>query len=202
MLIEINPEHPEPRKIKRAVEALQKGEVIAYPTDVAYALGCDLGSRPGIERLYQVKRMERSQPLAFLCPDLSDIARYAVVDNPSYRLLRRIVPGPYTFLLPATREVPRLLQSKRRTIGLRVPDHPVTLALVRALGRPILSTTAAEHGAEPLIDPREVAVMFPGATIVLDAGFGRPAVTTVLDLSTGQIEIVRQGAGPTDDLYD
>lgn len=201
MLIEVNPLHPEPRKIRRAVEAMEKGEVVAYPTDVAYALGCDLHSRAGIEKLYQTKQMERSQPLAFLCPDLSDIARYAVVDNPSYRLLRRIFPGPYTVLLPASREVPRLLQSKRRTIGMRVPDCAVTMALMRALGRPILSTTAAEHGGEPLVDPRDVAVMFPKAEVVLDGGFGRSEVTTVLDLSTGQIEVIRVGAGSIDNLF-
>lgn len=201
MLIEVNHLHPEPRKIKRAVETLERGGVVGYPTDVAYALGCDLHSRDGIEKLYQTKQMERSQPLAFLCPDLSDLARYAVVDNPSYRLMRRILPGPYTVLLPASREVPRLLQSKRRTIGMRVPDNPVTLALIRALGRPILSTTAAEHGGEPLIDPRDVQAMFPKADIVLDGGYGRAEVTTVLDLSRGAIEVVRQGAGPIDDLF-
>lgn len=201
MLIEVNHLHPEPRKIKRAVETLERGGVVAYPTDVAYALGCDLMSRDGIEKLYQTKKMERTQPLAFLCPDLSDIAKYAVVDNPSYRLMRRIFPGPYTVLLPATREVPRILQSKRRTIGMRVPDNEVTLALVKALGHPILSTTASEHGGEPLIDPRDVATMFPKADIVLDGGYGRAEVTTVLDLSSGEIEVIRVGAGPVDDLF-
>ena len=201
MLIEVNHLHPEPRKIKRAIEAMERGGVVAYPTDCAYALGCDLQSRDGIEKLYQTKKMDRNQPLAFLVPDLSDLAKYAVVDNPSYRLLRRIFPGPYTVLLPASREVPRLLQSKRRTIGMRVPDNEVTMALMRALGRPILSTTASEQGGEPLIDPRDVAAMFPKADIVLDGGYGRPEVTTVLDLSSGQIEIVRQGAGPTEELY-
>src|SRR5580692_4384639 len=112
MLIEINPEHPEPRKIRRAVDALEAGGVIAYPTDTVYGRGCDLLNKNAIERLYAIKRMERSHPLAFVCPDLSNIARYALVDNQVYRVLRRYLPGPYTFILPATKEVPKLVQLK------------------------------------------------------------------------------------------
>jgi len=138
MRIEINPQHPEPRKIRRAVDALRAGGVIAYPTDTVYGLGCDILQKKAIDRVYEIKRMPRDQPLAFVCPDLSDIARYAVVDNPSYRVMRRLLPGPYCFILPATREVPRLLMLKRKTVGIRVPSHPVTLALVRELGNPIV----------------------------------------------------------------
>ena len=123
MLLEINPKHPEPRKIHRAVEALLAGEVIGYPTDTVYGLGCDIQSKKAIDRLYQIKGMDRSHPLAFICPDLSEIARYAVVDNQIYRVLRHFLPGPYCFILEATREVPRILQTKRKTIGIRVPKH-------------------------------------------------------------------------------
>ena len=131
MLLEINPEHPEPRKIKKAVDALNAGEVIGYPTDTVYGLGCDISNKKAVDRLYQIKEMDRAHPLAVICPDLSEIARYAVVDNQIYRVLRRFLPGPYCFILEATREVPRLLQTKRKTIGIRVPNHEVITAVVR-----------------------------------------------------------------------
>src|ERR1700738_336960 len=152
MLLSIHAEHPEPRKIRRAVEALSEGGVIAYPTDTVYGLGCDLTNKRALDLLYAIKGMERSQPLAFICPDLADIARYAIVDNPVYRVLRRFLPGPYTFILEATREVPKLVQMKRRSVGIRVPACETPRALARELGRPIISTTAARPGQEPFVD--------------------------------------------------
>ena len=138
MLLSVNPEHPEPRKIRRAVEALEAGEVIAYPTDTVYGLGCDILNKRAVDRLYTIKGMDRSQQLAFICPDLGDIARYAIVEKPTYRILRHFLPGPYCFVLAATREVPRLLQSRRKTVGIRIPRHDVILAVVRELGRPVI----------------------------------------------------------------
>jgi tRNA threonylcarbamoyl adenosine modification protein (Sua5/YciO/YrdC/YwlC family) len=202
MLVEINPQYPEPRKVKRAVDALLDGEVIAYPTDTVYGLGCDLTNKKAVDRLYQIKGMDRSQPLAFICPDLSEIAKYAIVDNQIYRVLRRFLPGPYCFILEATREVPRLVQTKRKTIGIRIPDHEVTRALVAALGRPLISTTAQRAGAEPHVDPHEIDEDFKGLGLVLDAGAGGVVPTTVIDLSVTPPEIVRQGAGPVDELFD
>ncbi len=201
MLLPVNPLHPEPHKIRRAVDALERGEVIAYPTDTVYGLGCDLMNKKAVDRLYQIKRMSPSQPLAFICPDLSDIARYAIVENTTYRLLRRLLPGPYCFILEATREVPRLIQSKRKTVGIRVPNHEVILAVVRELGRPVISTTANVDGdPEALIDPDEIDDRFPGLALVLDAGAGGRTPTTVVDLSKGVPEVVREGAGPVDQL--
>ena len=142
MIVAINENHPEPRKVARAVEALEKGDLIAYPTDTVYGLGCDLMNKKAIDKLYVAKGMDRSKPLALICADLADIARYAVVENHQYRVLKRLLPGPYCFLLEATREVPRLVQSKQKTVGIRVPKNEVILAVVRALGRPVLSTTA------------------------------------------------------------
>src|SRR5258706_14691723 len=113
MLLEINPENPEPRKIKRAVEALEAGEVIAYPTDTVYGLGCDLFNKKAIERLYRIKEMDQTQKLSFICPDISNVARYAIVEDPTFRVLRRYLPGPYTFILEATPEVPKIIQTKR-----------------------------------------------------------------------------------------
>jgi tRNA threonylcarbamoyl adenosine modification protein (Sua5/YciO/YrdC/YwlC family) len=200
MLLPINPQHPEPRKIKRAVEALERGEVIAYPTDTVYGLGCDLFNKKAIDRLYQIKSLERSHQLAFICPDLGDIARYAIVENQQYRILRRLLPGPYCFILEATREVPRLVQSKRKTVGIRIPHHEVILAVVRELGRPVMSTTANRPGQGVLIDPNDIDDLFPGLALVLDAGAGGEVPTTVVDLTSGAPVVVREGAGAVDVL--
>ena len=202
MIIEINAHTPEPRKVRRAVAALEAGEIIAYPTDTVYALGCDLNNKKAIDRLYAVKGMPKGQPLAFICPDLADLSKYAVVDNHAYRLLRRVLPGPYTFVLTATREVPKILHtSERRTVGIRVPDAPIIVDVVRALGRPVISTTAHKPGDEHMvIDARDIEPTFPGVTLVLDGGLGGREPTTVVDLSHGTIDIVREGAGPIDPL--
>src|SRR3954471_19411844 len=125
MLLSVNPQHPEPRKIQRAVAALEAGDVIGYPTDTIYGLGCDLFNKKAIDRLYQIKQMNQAQKLAFICPDISNVARYAIVENSTFLLLKRHLPGPYTFILQATREVPKLVQSKRKTIGVRIPHNPV-----------------------------------------------------------------------------
>ncbi len=200
MLLAINPDHPEPRKIRRAVDVLESGGVIAYPTDTVYGLGCDLTNKHAIERLYAIKRMDRSHPLAFVCPDLSDIAKYALVDNQVYRVLRRFLPGPYTFILPATREVPKLVQMKRKNVGIRVPACEAARALARELGRPIISSTAARTGEEPMVDPREIDDEFHGLALVLDAGGGGLVPTTVIDLTTSPPEVVREGAGSTEEF--
>jgi tRNA threonylcarbamoyl adenosine modification protein (Sua5/YciO/YrdC/YwlC family) len=200
VLLAINPDHPEPRKIARAVDLLEHGEIIGYPTDTVYGLGCDILNKQAIERIYLIKGMRKDKALAFICPDLSDISRYAIVENNTYRLLKRFLPGPYTFILPATREVPKYLHLKQKTVGIRVPNHPVPVALVRALGRPLISTTAARSGEEPLVDPAEIDDHFHGLGLVLDAGAGGTVPTTVVDLSQGHVEIVREGAGPVEDL--
>ena len=202
MLVEINAEHPEPRKIRRAVEALLAGEVIGYPTDTVYGLGCDISSKKAIDRLYQIKGMERSHPLAFICPDLSEIARYAVVDNQIYRVLRHFLPGPYCFILEATREVPRILQTKRKTIGIRVPKHEVTCAVVRELGRPIISTTAQRAGADPHVDPAEIDEDFKGLGLVIDSGAGGLVPTTVVDLTVSPPLVIREGLGPVEEIVE
>lgn len=199
-LLPINPEHPEPRKIKRIVEILEKGGVIAYPTDTVYGLGCDLMNKQAIESLYQIKGMHRDKNLAFICPDLADISKYAIVENATYRVLRRLLPGPYCFVLQATRDVPKMVQMNKKTVGIRVPANPVAQAIVRELGRPIISTTAAPPGQDPLFDPWEIKETFPGLELVVDGGGGGLVPSTVVDLSSGEIVILREGAGPVDDL--
>lgn len=201
MLVAINPDHPEPRKIERAVQVLRDGGVIAYPTDTVYGLGCDLMNRKAVERLQAIKGIDSKHQLAFVCCDLSDIARYALVQNAQYRILKHHLPGPYCFILEATREVPKLVQSKKKTVGIRVPDNPVIAALCRALGTPIISTTAQKPGKdEPEIDARELLDEFPGLDMVLDAGAGGLVPTTVVDLTSGAPVVIREGAGPIDDF--
>ncbi len=200
MLLPINAEHPEPRKIERAVKTIEDGGIICYPTDTVYGLGCDLHNKQAIDRLYQVKAMDRKKPLAFICADLSDIAKYAIVDNPTYRVLKHFLPGPYTFVLKATRDVPRFVQHKQKTVGIRVPDHPVTHALVEALGRPVISTTACEPDEDPIIDPWTIDATFPTLDLVIEADVCGSVPTTVVDLSDGEVKILREGAGPIDEL--
>ncbi len=199
MLLEIS---PDPRKVRRAVEALLAGEVIGYPTDTVYGLGCDISSKKAIDRLYQIKAMDRAHPLAFICPDLSEIARYAAVDNQIYRVLRRFLPGPYCFILEATKEVPRILQTKRKTIGIRVPNHAVITAVVRELGRPVISTTAQRPGNDPHVDASEIDEDFKGLGLVIDSGGGGLVPTTVVDLTVSPPEIIREGLGPVDDFIE
>jgi tRNA threonylcarbamoyl adenosine modification protein (Sua5/YciO/YrdC/YwlC family) len=197
MIVEVNPEHPEPRKIRRAVDALLAGELIAYPTDTAYGLGCSLIDRAAIDKLYQAKHVPRSHLFTFLCRDLAEVARYTAVEQDAYRLLKRALPGPYTFILPATREVPKQLHSRRRTVGVRVPAHEVPRALVAELGHPILSTTAALDD-EVLIDPRDIDERFSPA-VILDGGWGDTQHTTIVDL-TDRV-VLREGAGSIEDLF-
>ena len=200
MRIEIHGEHPEPRKIAKAVEVLRKGGVIAYPTDTVYGIGCDITQKKAIDKIYAMKRMKPDQPLAFICSDLGDIAKYAVVDNQAYRIMRRLLPGPYCFILEATREVPKILMMKRKTVGIRVPHHEVPLAIVRELGNPIISTTAAWEG-ESLNDPAEIDERFGALDLILDAGYGKLTSTTVVDMTGPEPEVTRVGAGPVDGLF-
>ena len=199
MLLPINARNPEPRKVARVVETLRRGGVIAYPTDTVYGLGCDITNKHAVERIYRMKRMAETQLLSFVCPDLSDIAHYGVVQDFAYRIMRRLVPGPYTFILQATREVPKVLRMNRKTVGIRVPDHPVALALARELGSPVASTSASLEG-EILIDPREMEERFPELDLVLDVEGVGLTPSTVIDLSGDQPVVVREGAGPVDFL--
>lgn len=200
IVIEVHPLNPEPRKLKKIVEALLRGALIAYPTDTTYGLGCDLLNKSAIDELYRVKGMPRQQMLALMCLDLSDIARYASVDNRAYRTLRRILPGPYTCILPATREVPKIIAQKRQQIGIRVPAAEIPRALARELGRPLLATTAGPPGGDALQWPEDIARAYPQLAYVIDAGPGGVTPTTVVDLTGEEPVIVREGAGAIDVL--
>ena len=155
MIIHIHPQNPQPRQVKAVVESLEKGGVIIYPTDTIYGIGCDIFNHKAIDKICRIKQVDPLKAqLSFVCSDLSDLSKYArQLSTPTYRLLKRYLPGPYTFILPASKEVPRILKSKKDTIGLRVPDHPITQAIVSALGRPILSASLPGEIVESYTDP-------------------------------------------------
>lgn len=197
--IVIHPTHPEPRKIKMVIECLNDAGVIVYPTDTVYGLGCDIRQKKALEKVYRIKRMKDDQPVSFVCPDLGDIARYAIVEDAAYRVMRRLLPGPYTFILQATREVPKMVMRPRKTVGIRVPHHEVALTLVRELGSPVLSTSASLDG-EQFNDPDDLLEKFKQVDLVIDAGWGGLEPSTIVDLTGDRPVVVREGAGPVDTL--
>jgi tRNA threonylcarbamoyl adenosine modification protein (Sua5/YciO/YrdC/YwlC family) len=203
MLLPIDPEHPEPRKIAKAVDVLLRGGVIAYPTGTVIGFGCDLFNNKAVQKVYQIKGAKKGKPFSFLCADLSEISRFAIVPDSAYRLMRRLVPGPYTFVLKATGETPKLSMDKRKTVGIRVPEHPVARAILSELGRPIISTSATRSGDEWVVnDPVEIKDRFKQLDLVIDAGMGGLEPSTVLSFDEGgAIEVLREGAGPTDNLF-
>jgi tRNA threonylcarbamoyl adenosine modification protein (Sua5/YciO/YrdC/YwlC family) len=197
---QVHPENPQLRLIRQATKLLQDGGLIVYPTDSSYALGCHLGDRAAAERIERLRQTGRDHNFTLVCRDLSEIATYARVDNSTYRLLRSLTPGPYTFILPATREVPRRLQNpKRQTIGIRVPDHPVPAALLAELGEPLMSSTLLMPGDEvPLSDPDEIMQVLQGRIdLLIDSGHCGVEPSTVIDLTGDTPVVVRRGKGPT-----
>jgi tRNA threonylcarbamoyl adenosine modification protein (Sua5/YciO/YrdC/YwlC family) len=199
MRIEIHPTHPQPRRVQQAVEVLRRGGVIVYPTGTVYGLGCDIQQKKAVERIYQLRQLKKDHPLSFMCPDLSKIARYAHVDDFAYRIMKRLAPGPYTFVLRATRDVPKLLVRKQKTVGIRVPDDTVALALLNELGSPIVSTSATIDD-QVLNDPDELYARFPHVDAFVDGGWGGIEPSTVIDLTGPEVVVLREGAGPVDVL--
>ncbi|MBI5255491.1 MAG: threonylcarbamoyl-AMP synthase [Burkholderiales bacterium] len=200
---EVHPVNPQARLLKQAAQILHAGGVCAVPTDSSYALVCHLDDKSAAEALRRLRQVDDRHHLTLLCRDLSELASYAKVDNRQYRLLKLGTPGPYTFILEATKEVPRRLSHpSRRTIGLRVPDHRVTQALLEELGQPLLATTLIPPGeTEPLNEPQQIRALFQKQLqAVVDAGACPMEPTTVIDLTGAEPELVRQGRGPLDRL--
>jgi tRNA threonylcarbamoyl adenosine modification protein (Sua5/YciO/YrdC/YwlC family) len=199
----VHPENPQSRLIKQAAQMLRDGAVIAYPTDSSYALGCRIGDANAVKLLRQLRGVDEKHHLTLVCADLSELGKYARVDNLAFRIVKLGTPGPYTFILEGTRDVPkRLLHPKRATLGLRVPAHPVVQALLTELGEPILSATLIPPGAtRPLNDPEDIASTMPRSlALILDAGETPEAATTVIDLSEGEAVVVREGNGSLERL--
>ncbi len=202
-LIEIHPTDPQPRRVAATAQIIRSGGLIAYPTDSSYAFGCHIGDKRAIERIHRIRRTDKTHNFTLVCRDLSEISTYARVDNWAYRLIRSLTPGPYTFILPATRGVPKRLQNpKRRTIGLRVPDHRLVHAVLDSLGEPIMSSTLTLPGdSMPLTDPVEIEERI-GSQIdaIIDAGPVGIEPTSVLDLTGGSVVVLRQGKGDVSDF--
>ncbi|MBU5614827.1 L-threonylcarbamoyladenylate synthase [Geomonas azotofigens] len=196
MLLEINPDNPQPRLIAKVVEVLKNGGVVAYPTDTTYGIGCSIFSKKGIERIYQIKQRDRKKPFSFICTDMSEIARYARVSNYAFKLLRRLLPGAYTFVLEAATVVPDLLQTKQKTVGIRIPDNKICLAIVKELGAPIVTTSANLSGEDPIGNPWAVEhELGKQLDLVVDGGDLSADVSSVVSLIGDRPEILRKGVG-------
>lgn len=175
---------------------MEKGGIIVYPTDTIYGIGCDIYDKSAIQRIYRLKGLDKHKPLSFICADLSNLSEYAHVSNFAYKAMRHLLPGPYTFVLPATKKVPRLMLAKRRTVGIRVPDNEICLALLRELGRPIISTSVTSGDDEILNNPQQIEEKFGGAIdLILDGGSLFPEPSSVIDLSGEEPVVLREGKG-------
>lgn len=197
-LIEIHPTDPQPHRVGRIVEMIRDGALIAYPTDSSYAFGCRIGDKKAIDRIHRIRRTNKKHNFTLVCGDLSEISVYARVENWAYRLIKSLTPGPYTFILPATRQLPKMLQNpKRRTIGIRVPDHALVTAVLEQLGEPIMSSTLSLPGDHmPMTDPTEIEERIGHQIeLVVEAGATGIDPTTVLDLSGGTVDVLRAGRG-------
>lgn len=190
MIISINPQNPQQRLIARVCEALEAGGIIAYPTDTFYGIGCDLYNKKGIQTIYKLKNRPLSQPFSIICDDLKEISRYAKVSNYAYKTMRRLLPGPYTFILEGSKLVPKIMLTKRKTVGIRVPDDNICRTIVRTLGRPIISTSAL------LDDPYSIQEAYPSyLELVIDGGALYPSPSSVISLIGDVPEIIREGKG-------
>lgn len=196
--LRIHPDNPQPRLIAQAVERIRAGDVLVYPTDAAYAIGCQIGNKTAMERIAQIRQLGAKHQYAILCSDLSDIATYAKVDNATYRLLKAHTPAVTTYILPATSEVPkRLMHPKKKTIGLRVPSNAICQALLRELGEPLLtSTLQLPNSDDPLDDPYEIEQQLQNRIdVFIDGGFGSLNITSIVDLSGQSPAVLRYGVG-------
>lgn len=198
MLLHIHPDNPQPRLIRTVVECLQRGGIIIYPTDTIYGLGCDILQQKAVERICRIKNVDpKKAQLSFICSDLSHLSEYAKqLPNAVYRLLKEYLPGPYTFILPASKMVPRILQSKKDTIGLRIPDNKIAAAIVKELGRPILSASLPGEMVEDYTDPEVMYENFMNQVdIIIDGGIGGTVASTIIDCTGDEPLLVREGLG-------
>ena len=196
MLLQINPENPQPRLISQVVEILRQGGVIAYPTDTTYGIGCSIFNKRGIERIYHLKQREKKKPFSFICADLSEVTRYAKVSNYAFKIMKRFLPGPYTFVLDATSVVPDLLTTKQKTVGIRIPANTICMAIIRELGHPIVTTSANLSGEEPTGDPLSVQLdLGKQLDLVIDGGVLSPDVSSVVSLIGDVPHVLRKGIG-------
>lgn len=201
MLLEINPDNPQQRQIDRVVTLLQQGGVIAYPTDTMYGIGCDIMNKKAIARVHQIKQWPKHKPFSFICSDLKNISHYAKVSNYAYKTMRRLLPGPYTFILEGSKQVPKMMLTKRKTAGIRVPAHPICHSLIQALGHPVISTTASTPEGEVFNEPWLIDQHFgKQIDLVIDGGPVSGEPSSVISLIGDTPEILRVGSGDVSQL--
>ena len=196
MIISIHPDHPQPHQISRIVQCIKNGGVIAYPTDTTYGIGCSIYNKKGIEQIYRMKGRERNKPFSFICSSVSEVSQYARVSNVAFKYLKKYLPGPYTFVLEATRETPDLLLTRQKTVGIRIPDNRICIELVTALGNPIITTSANLSGEDPVGDPYAIEDTFGNQLdYVIDGDILNTDVSSVVSLVGGIPEVLRAGLG-------
>jgi tRNA threonylcarbamoyl adenosine modification protein (Sua5/YciO/YrdC/YwlC family) len=199
MILKINPKNPQPRLIRKVAEVLNNGGLVGYPTDTIYGIGCDLFNKKAIARIYDIKGKDRHKPLSFICADLKDISKYAKVTNYAYKSMKKLLPGPYTFILEATHLVPKIMLTKRKTVGIRVPDNPISLSIIRELGHPIISTSVTKPNEQLFNDPEEIHQTLKGKLdLVIDGDRIVAEHSTIVDLTEEIPNIVRKGKGDID----
>jgi tRNA threonylcarbamoyl adenosine modification protein (Sua5/YciO/YrdC/YwlC family) len=199
---ELHPQNPQIRYINKAIEVLRDGGVIIYPTDTVYGLGCDIFSKDAVERIYKIKNETDTKLFSFLCSDLKDISKYARVSDFAYKSMRKLLPGPYTFVLTAAKEVPKKLWTKRKTVGIRVPANEIARTLAFELGNPIVSTSATTRKGELLYDPFEIRTIFENSVdLMLSMGALNGIPSSIVDLSGDEVEIIREGSGDLSIFY-
>ena len=197
MIININPDNPQERLVSKVAEIVANGGLAIYPTDTQYGLGCDLSNKKAIEKVYRLKQRSQKSPFSFVCADLTHISEYAKVSNFAYRTMRRLLPGPYTFILDGTKLVPQLMLTKRHECGIRVPNHPIALGLVSALGRPIINTSAALEDQPVPTNAEDFADLFKNQVdAVIDGGPVPCKPSTIISLIDDEPEVLREGLGP------
>ncbi len=195
-VLKINQQNPQLRLIEKIVSAIQKGEVVAYPTDTVYGIGCDLFNKNAIEKVYRIKGKQRNKPLSFICSDLRDISQYAFVQDYAYKIMKRLLPGPYTFVLRATKLVPKIALTKQKTVGIRVPDNNICLEIVKSLGHPIINTSITRDEDQLFDNPESISDIYGHQlAYVVDGGGIASRHSTVVDLSGDAPEIIREGKG-------
>lgn len=205
MLISIHPDNPDERKIRRVVEALREGAVIVYPTDTVYAIGCSLQKSKAIEQVARIKGLKPDKAnFSIVCQDLSSLAEYAIVDTPVYKIMRKALPGPYTFILNASNRIPKYFNANKKSVGIRVPDNKIVRMIVEELGHPLVTTSV--HDDDEIIeyttDPELIHERYAQQVdLVIDGGFGNNEASTIIDCTSGEPELVREGIGPTDHLF-
>ena len=203
MLISINPDNPQPRSVRQIADRLRSGAVICYPTDTVYGIGCDIFNQKAIKKIFQIKKRPAHKPFSFMCSSLKNVSDYGHVSNVAYRIMKKVLPGPFTFVLPAAKTVPKIMITKQKTVGIRVPDNNICLALIEALGNPILTTSAIlDKEGSPLSEAFQFEDLLGNMIdLVIDGGMVYPDPSTIVAFIGDEPEVLRQGKGDISQFY-